>query len=125
MLDVKITIVRSITTSPVALSTVATKHLKSALAADEFAKLSGVVDPYIEAIGDLAAIVIETPSFPGWESLGAMGSRFSRQEDRRPNRFGVRPSIFRCVRHHGRNGHFQFLRLDNPARIGGAENPLR
>lgn len=49
---------------------------KSALAADDFAKLASVVDPHIEATGDLAGIVIETPSFPGWESLGAMASHF-------------------------------------------------
>jgi hypothetical protein len=49
---------------------------KSALAAEDFATLASVVDPHIEATGDLAGIVIETPSFPGWESLGAMASHF-------------------------------------------------
>lgn len=45
---------------------------ESALAAEDFAAISKAVDPHIEATGDLAGILIQTPSFPGWESLGAM-----------------------------------------------------
>jgi len=49
---------------------------KAALTADDFAKLAGIVDPYIQASGGLAGIIIETQSFPGWESLGALASHF-------------------------------------------------
>jgi hypothetical protein len=49
---------------------------KSALAADDFANLARAVDPYIEATGGLAGLIIETPSFPGWESLGALVAHF-------------------------------------------------
>jgi hypothetical protein len=49
---------------------------RSALAGDDFAKIAGTVDPHIEATGGLAGIVIETPSFPGWEGLGAMAAHF-------------------------------------------------
>ena len=48
----------------------------SALAADDFAQLARTVDPHIEATGDLAGIVIDAPSFPGWEGLGAMAAHF-------------------------------------------------
>ena len=42
------------------------------LAAADFEALATIVDPHIETVGDLAGLVIEVPSFPGWESLGAM-----------------------------------------------------
>src|SRR6185436_14800591 len=64
---------------------------KSALAADDFAALVGTVDPHIEATGDLAGIVIETSSFPGWEGLGAMAAhfRFVRDHHRRVKKVAV------------------------------------
>jgi hypothetical protein len=64
---------------------------KSELSADDFAKLASVVDPHIEATGDLAGIVIETPSFPGWEGLGAMAAhfRFVRDHHRRLRKVAV------------------------------------
>jgi hypothetical protein len=64
---------------------------KSALAAEDFAKLAGIVDPHIEATGDLAGIVIETPSFPGWEGIGAMAAhlRFVRDHHRRVRKVAV------------------------------------
>ncbi len=49
---------------------------KSALTVEDFVKIASSVDPHIESTGDLAGIVIEAPSFPGWESLGAMASHF-------------------------------------------------
>ncbi len=49
---------------------------KSALTGEDFVKIACSVDPHIESTGDLAGIVIEAPSFPGWESLGAMASHF-------------------------------------------------
>ncbi len=49
---------------------------RSAFAAEDFAKIASTVDPHIEANGSLAGIVIEVPSFPGWEGLGAMAAHF-------------------------------------------------
>jgi stage II sporulation SpoAA-like protein len=49
---------------------------RSALQQDDFAQLAKTVDPFIEKTGDLAGLVIETPSFPGWDSLGAMAAHF-------------------------------------------------
>lgn len=44
--------------------------------AEGFAGITQVVDAYIEANGDLAGIIIESPSFPGWESFNAFLSHF-------------------------------------------------
>jgi len=64
---------------------------QSSLAADDFAKLASAVDPHIEATGGLAGLIIETPSFPGWNSLGAMVAhfRFVREHHRRITKIGV------------------------------------
>jgi len=68
-------------------------HLRptSALSAEDFAKLAEVVDPHIETTGSLRGIIIETPSFPGWESLGAMMAhfRFVRDHHRRVKKVAV------------------------------------
>ncbi|QDT55924.1 hypothetical protein Pan44_39720 [Caulifigura coniformis] len=63
----------------------------SALSADDFAKIVEVVDPHIEATGSLRGIIIETPSFPGWESLGAMMAhfRFVRDHHRKVKKIAV------------------------------------
>jgi len=49
---------------------------KSRLEEADFAQLAKTVDAHIEAKGDLAGLIIEVASFPGWESLGAMASHF-------------------------------------------------
>ena len=49
---------------------------KSALEQEDFVQLASTVDPYIERTGDLAGLIIETPAFPGWDSLGAMVAHF-------------------------------------------------
>ena len=49
---------------------------KSSLEEDDFVQLAKTVDPYIEETVDLAGLIIETPSFPGWKSLGAMATHF-------------------------------------------------
>jgi SpoIIAA-like len=66
-------------------------HPRSALAADDFANLAKTVDPFLEKTGALAGIVIETPSFPGWEGLGAMAAhiRFVRDHHRRVKKVAV------------------------------------
>jgi hypothetical protein len=49
---------------------------KSPIEQDDFVKIAKVVDPYIEATGGLAGVIIEAPAFPGWESFGAMVNHF-------------------------------------------------
>ena len=43
-----------------------------ALAAADFAEIAALVDPYIEANGELKGLMIVADRFPGWESLGAL-----------------------------------------------------
>ena len=49
------------------------------------------MDPFIATAGKLAGIIIETPSFPGWESVGAMAAhfRFVRDHHRRVKKVAV------------------------------------
>ena len=49
---------------------------KSALAAEDFIKIAEAVDPHIEATGGLAGVIIEVPTFTGWESFGALVAHF-------------------------------------------------
>ena len=51
-------------------------RLKSPLEKDDFAKLAQAVDPQIEAAGELAGVIIDAPSFPGWDDFGSMVSHF-------------------------------------------------
>jgi len=49
---------------------------KSSLEQGDFVQLAKAVDPYIAETGDLAGLIIEASTFPGWESLGAMAAHF-------------------------------------------------
>jgi len=49
---------------------------KSALDKNDFVELARAVDPQIEAHGDLDGLIINAPSFPGWDSFGAMVTHF-------------------------------------------------
>jgi len=49
---------------------------QSRLDTDDFVKLGKAVDPLIEATGGLAGVIIDAPSFPGWDSFGSMISHF-------------------------------------------------
>jgi hypothetical protein len=64
---------------------------KSALEQDDFVQLAKTVDPYIEATGGLAGLIIEVSAFPGWESLGAMAAhfRFVRDHHQRIKKIGL------------------------------------
>jgi len=42
------------------------------LTADDFRAISRTVDPYIRENGKLTGLLIEAPSFPGWDSFGAL-----------------------------------------------------
>lgn len=47
---------------------------KSALKRDDFASLAKTLDPYIEKHGELAGLIVESATFPGWNSMGAMAA---------------------------------------------------
>ncbi len=49
---------------------------QSPLDKDDFVELAKAVDPQIEANGELAGLIIAAPSFPGWDSFGAMVTHF-------------------------------------------------
>ncbi len=53
-------------------------HVRPTAALDrtDFERLARTVDPYIESTGDLAGLIVEVRSFPGWDSLGAMVAHF-------------------------------------------------
>src|SRR5688572_14919646 len=53
-------------------SGVLTIEPEGALSADDFRKISRAVDPYIQEKGNLTGLLIEAPSFPGWDSFGAL-----------------------------------------------------
>ena len=64
---------------------------QSRLEENDFVQLAKTVDPYIEESGDLAGLIIEVTSFPGWESLAAMAShfRFVRDHHKHIKKIGV------------------------------------
>ena len=45
---------------------------RDALTAEDFQAVAHAVDPYIQENGRLTGLLIEAPSFPGWESFGAL-----------------------------------------------------
>src|SRR6478736_1584178 len=45
---------------------------QAALSADDFRAMARTVDPFIEEHGKLTGLLIEAPSFPGWDSFGAL-----------------------------------------------------
>ena len=64
---------------------------EGALRAEDFTALAAVVDPYIEQHGKLNGLMIEAPSFPGWDSFAALLShlRFVRDHHRQIRRIAV------------------------------------
>lgn len=64
---------------------------KSALDKDDFVKLAEAVDPQIEAHGDLAGLIINAPSFPGWDSFGSLVThmRFVRDHHKHVKKIAV------------------------------------
>lgn len=49
---------------------------KSSLEQNDFVQIAKTVDPYIEETGDLIALIIDAPAFPGWDSLGSIVAHF-------------------------------------------------
>jgi hypothetical protein len=64
---------------------------KGPLQAADFTALAAVVDPYIEARGDLNGLMIDAQSFPGWDDFAALVShlRFVRDHHRKIRRIAV------------------------------------
>ena len=64
---------------------------KSSLEQSDFVDLARTIDPYITETGDLAGLIIEVSTFPGWESLGAMAAhfRFVRDHHKHIKKIGV------------------------------------
>ena len=64
---------------------------KSSLEKGDFEDLARAADPHIEKTGGLAGLIIETPAFPGWDSLGALAAhfRFVRDHHKHIRRFGL------------------------------------
>jgi len=61
---------------------------KEALTAEDFRAVSGTVDPYISENGKLTGLLLEAPSFPGWDSWCALVEhmRFLRDHHRKIER---------------------------------------
>jgi hypothetical protein len=66
-------------------------HPTAPIARDDFVKVALVVDPFIEATGGLAGVIIDAPKFPGWDGFGAMVNhfRFVRDHQKHVKRIGV------------------------------------
>ncbi len=64
---------------------------QGALRAEDFIAIAAIVDPYIEQHGELKGLVLEAPSFPGWEDFAALLShlRFVRDHHRKIRRIAV------------------------------------
>lgn len=64
---------------------------KSALEQGDFEQLAKTVDTYLGETGELAGLIIEARTFPGWESLGAMAAhfRFVRDHHKRIRKVGL------------------------------------
>jgi hypothetical protein len=62
-----------------------------ALTAVDFEQLAALVDPYIDANGELKGLMIVAERFPGWESFGALVGhiRFVREHHRRIRRIAA------------------------------------
>jgi hypothetical protein len=61
---------------------------KEALTAEDFRAVSRAVDPYIGENGKLTGLLLEAPSFPGWDSWSALTEhmRFIRDHHRKIER---------------------------------------
>jgi hypothetical protein len=72
-------------------SSILTIRPRVALQKEDFVQLAQAVDPYIESTGDLAGIIIDAPTFPGWDSFGALAAhiRFVRDHHKHVRRIAV------------------------------------
>lgn len=61
------------------------------LSAEDFAQVAALVDPYIEANGELRGLMIRAQRFQGWDSFAALVThiRFVRDHERKIRRVAV------------------------------------
>ena len=61
---------------------------KGALTAEDFIAVARTVDPYILEKGKLSGLLIDAPSFPGWDSFAALieHMKFVREHQRKIDR---------------------------------------
>jgi hypothetical protein len=64
---------------------------RDALTAEDFRAVAQTVDPFIQANGKLTRLLVDAPSFPGWEGLAALieHMRFVRDHHRKVDRVAV------------------------------------
>jgi SpoIIAA-like len=64
---------------------------REALTAEDFRAICQTVDPYITANGTLTGLLLDVPSFPGWDSFGALVEhmKFVREHHRKIGRVAV------------------------------------
>ena len=64
---------------------------ESALTKNDFAEVAAALDPQIEQHGDLAGLILAAPSFPGWDSFGALVThlRFIRDHHKHVKKIAV------------------------------------
>jgi len=64
---------------------------RGALTAEDFRAISQTVDPYITDNGKLTGLLIDAPSFPGWESFSALVAhmKFVREHHQKIDRVAV------------------------------------
>jgi stage II sporulation SpoAA-like protein len=64
---------------------------RAALSADDFRAVSRAIDPYIEEHGKLSGLLVDAPSFPGWDSFGALIQhlKFVRDHHRKIDRVAI------------------------------------
>jgi len=57
---------------------------KAPLEKTDFTALAAAIDPQIESTGALAGVIIDAPTFPGWDDFGALVShlRFIREHQK-------------------------------------------
>jgi len=58
-------------------SKVVTLQPNGALTKEDFDEAVKIIDPFIEAEGNLNGVIIYTESFPGWENFSAMSRHFN------------------------------------------------
>ncbi len=61
---------------------------RGALSTDDFREVARLVDPYILEKGKLSGLLIDAPSFPGWDSFAALVEhmKFVREHQRKIDR---------------------------------------
>ena len=80
----------------------------SSLEKSDFSQLAETVDPFIESSGNLKALIIDAPTFPGWHSFGSLAAhiRFVRDHHRHIHKVAlVTDSVLGDVAEH-LAGHF-------------------